>query len=227
MFLLVKSFFPLVDVNEKEKRVSILGGMIEITEDQVSIGHGSIKIDAGIQMSSDGSNDVNVSVNVPKGQTVKGTYDIQNAESFKVLTQGGHTSFQPNKDSTKISYDCFFRGQHSLDEFKSLMQRKDKSLIFEVSNQIRKSKCHFKVPGSLKLDISQRSGMVELENISQDVSAKLHNGMILFRPQNLSEYTVNASVKRGSVTLPHSNQKVKKRYTADLSVDNGSIASHP
>lgn len=227
MVMVIRSFTPLISVNEEEGRVVILGGMIDVNEKEgkVSLGKGLIKVDE--KGTSNMEFDIDFDIDEGEGKSLAG--DVETAAKKRVVIRGQNVKFEVTPSQSKLlTYNCKVGGLGSTDNVTTILDTSSKTEIsFELPNDILKaSKCKFRVPEKLEVKVDAGNGKVILEDLRQDVFVKLANGKVRFEKEPKTSYRFETKIQSGKVVgLNDSdfNNSDQKAYKIHLEATNGKI----
>lgn len=216
--ILISNFFPLVKVDENEKRVKILGGMIEINDSELAADIGK-DLDGNIQLKVGGFESgasQTLEAEVP-GPVTSVAFSASNGE----LEVEGHSA--PN-----VTYKCRVNGGLERKDVQSSGPSQDFALDF---TDFAHADCKIRVPAQTAIKVSISNGDVKLKNMRNPTTVKLDNGRIVFKKHPEAFYTLKTLVTNGVVLgladfeseqRPNA-KKEGELFSADLQVTNGGI----
>lgn len=197
---LLWSFTPLIKVDEEKGRVQILGGLIDVNEDNSSVNIG-------------GSFTIGKDKNNLSGEE---DFSEQDIEEVKVAFSNGKFSVQ-NTNENKFIFEC--EVDEDITQVKP--QKEAKSLTFNLS-EIADSDCDLELPSKIKLVMDGKNGKIRMKKLKNHISINMMNGRIGFSQDPNSLYSYQNSVMNGKMdTFPSSNSK--DAYQIKLSLMNGKI----
>ncbi len=228
LFLLIRSFFPLLEINEEQGRVVILGGMIDVDEKsgKVSLGKGLIKVeDADIQFQGQSFN-IKERINVVE---FSGEYDPKDLTNLKFTATNGKVKLKQTQNA-KISYKCELSAltneQLSIEDY---IYNDENAVHFNFDQGILSgADCRMYVPQEMMADVKLSNGKIELAEFSKKVTAEVTNGKIKFKRGKDLEYAFNTWVRLGKVEGLPADQianpnKKNPGIEVSLKVQNGKI----
>ncbi|MCM2280290.1 MAG: hypothetical protein NDI61_00430 [Bdellovibrionaceae bacterium] len=233
--LLVSKFFPLIQVDEKENRVRILGGLIDIQDDHIA-GRLAEEIKDDLQ------DDMQIHIggrteDKPHGitgkskRTFKGEFPGPlNAVTFSA--SNGELQMQTH-EGTQLEYNCQVSGggHQPPRDFATHLNQQAKLDFSSFSG----AKCQLSVPVQSAVRVEIANGDVKLTDMRNPVTAKLDNGRIVFGKHPGAIYKLNTKVINGVVSglsefeSAQATEQTKngapkgELYSAELEVTNGGI----
>ena len=212
--LLVRSFSPIVEVDEEAKKVTLLGGRIVVDTEKADVKIGGKSVPITHFSAQRGAS----------GVKVKGFAPAENLRKIRIRAKSGRFSFRPSKESAppRVSYACDLREGATEARFRDAVQPEGDTLVMDLDEETGTGNCAFLLPPKAGIDIEVESGIVELAFLRQDVRARVGNGVVLFAAEKPEHYSVKARVTRGLVTLTQ-GERAGAPYSADLEVTHGSI----
>ena len=192
--VLAWKFSPIVKVDEKEGRVQLFGGIIDVREDSIGDSFSGEKTEISGEEDLSDSSVNGIKINFLNG---------------KVLIK--------RDDENKFQFECEVQGYKS----KITPHKEDDSMVFDL-HSVRGSDCDIKIPSGLKLAVNGTNGKVQLIELKNDISVNLTNGKINFSPEQNSEYKYQVSVKNGTFHKFLSSDS-KEAFEVKLSLVNGKI----
>ena len=196
LVLFIRSFFPLLEVNEEEGRVVILGGMIDVDEKngKVSLGKGLIKVeDAEIQFDRKVTLMTDQSIRVME---FRGNHTAKGQESLSFRATNGKLKLV-RSEGENIEYKCELSAltgeQLNANDF---IYAKDKVVNFNFDQGILSgAECKIQVPEGLAAKVHLTNGALELSNLTENVDAEITNGKIKFKRDEKTSYAFNTWVR--------------------------------
>lgn len=172
--LTISKFFPLISIDEKEGRIKILGGMIDIHDS-----NGSLQISqffGGLGITT---------------QKLSGKVNLKDIgqNELKINLTNARFSIEQSPDES-VEYQCSIIGQGDI--------KTESQLVFDLSNSIE-TKCRLKIPKEIKLAISAQNGKLIFNKLINNIEVNLVNGKIGFSPHPGVDYRYNLSVKNGQI----------------------------
>ncbi|PIR22067.1 MAG: hypothetical protein COV44_09840 [Deltaproteobacteria bacterium CG11_big_fil_rev_8_21_14_0_20_45_16] len=209
---LLKSLLPILDVNDEEGRIRILGGLIDIDEKEhkVSLGKGLIRIR---------DEDVSFEFEAIKFQ---GSYDLKDIGAIRVKSINGKMQFD-QKASSELRYDCRLVNSKKEIDTSKLVEIEENVLTLDMTKDVGGMNCHFSLPPGLDLDVDLANGKLDFRELKQNLNARLTNGSINFERDPSKSYHVDADVAVGHRKLPKLNAEENFDYNVKLQVKNGKI----
>lgn len=199
---IVWRFTPIIDVNEKEERVSLLGGMINVNGTE-----GTIKL--GEEVVQMGKN----------SQRVAGNFTMKDPSRSEVWIPftNGKVQLETSGDN-KLRWDCSSYGgapQATEDQINKY------KLDFSGAKGM---KCRIEVPANAKVALKGSNGKVEIERPRYNVDLTLDNGAVEIEPNRDSEYSFVTKVVNGHVDEFKSSPG-KGAFQISVNLVNGKISN--
>lgn len=196
VLIMVWSFSPLIQVDERSGRVKILGGMIDVSSTD--------NLNTNFKFSHDGHQ---TSFN-------KGVKDLQNLEptELRFLLKDTKVNFK-NTNERAVKYSCSAEDELDI--------RMDTGVIFDLKDSSY-ANCDFEVPKNMNIVVEAKSGRVEFLELENSVQAKLKNGSLSFVPKSNVDYSYSVDVKTGHAR-DFVGSTSDKAYKIDLYVKTGTI----
>lgn len=207
-FVLIFSLTPLVEVNEEEGKVKILGGMIKINE--IDDFDGDFSFDLS---DLEGLEDQLEGLELKVGSKDSSEIDLGSAKTFSVELSNSNTKME-NTESKTLKYSCSSLKKAKID--KNL----DK-VTFDLKNSPF-SNCKFEIPKGVKVEARAQNGNLKFSGIENSLKVDLMNGLVKFIPNADSSYSYDLSVQNGSVADFVSSTD-KNAYKVQVSIMNGKI----
>lgn len=203
LIVLVRSFTPLISVDEEQERVILLGGVIDVDGKA-----GNVKI-GPIHVKEDKEN-----------QKFEGSIplDSKNTKEIKVKFKNGKFEVSPSLGN-EIRWDCKVAKGDS-DQFIN-----DKAGIFSFNfEDIDGVKCDLKIPKDIKFDLVGANGKLDLENPQAETTVTLTNGKVHIDPDKTKKYKYDLKVTNGVVAKFLSSED-KDAIQVRVHMANGKITS--
>lgn len=208
--MLVRSLFPLIDVNEEEGTVKFFGGRIDLNDENSQWSITTFDDEKGLQVF--GSN-----------KRMTGDLPAEGVKELQVTSKNGNIEFV-TQQSDQVSYDCkLYGGRIERDEF--FLGNQAGILTFEMIDRVQRAQCRFSLPPEIKITASMGNGQIRLQGPRQETEIQLGSGQIHFQRAEQTDYLFEAKVENGILSgidpnlAPSSNQL----YQAKLVVSNGEI----
>jgi hypothetical protein len=231
--MLIRSFMPILSVDENSGRVVLLGGLIDVNEKEgkVSLGKGMIHVNA-----SDLEDvDFDVQPGTEGTESLKGTIPLGKGAQIKVLSHNAKMEFKP-ATGTELVYDCKMASMKPMDAQKMVKVEGRNKVVFELGKSLMSgAKCEFQMPKETSLNVAVANGKIEMRDLAQDIQATLANGKIEFQKEPKSRYNLTTAVAQGKVE-DHSPEVApdaqnpgvetgvaQRPFKVDLTVGNGKI----
>ena len=216
IIMLIKSFSPVLSINEETGRVIVLGGLIDVNgkDSKFSIGKGFINVEG---------DDMDLEFNTFE-QKFAGTIELKKEASLDIRGQNGKLNFQPSPNSA-LTYRCKVGGVGGKVKEVDIIDQKSKDrIVFNMgSNILTGAKCSFLVPKALGLNVELGNGKINFENLQQNIFAKINNGKINFEKSPKTAYNFDAQVTTGSIKGLTETDRNSRGYKVDLKIINGKI----
>lgn len=173
--LILWKFSPIVEVNEDESHVRILGGLIDIHDDD----DGGLVSISGVGVSSSHSR-----------RAVEGSRKLE-GKALDVQFGNGKFTFSTSADGL-AHWKCAVKaGDEKID-----VVPKDGKSSFDLT-WASGAKCQFEVPAKTKLTIEGGNGRVAFEKPRFDVELSLLNGKVSIAPRAGEKYRYHTEVTNG------------------------------
>lgn len=196
-------FTPLFKIDEKNQRVTILGGLIDIDGKAGRF----ILIDEVHFTAANYSNDLTGSI-------------VTNRENLPVYLnfESGKFDFKTHVES-EVSFECKLSSPPTDDMIK---QERNKILInFE---DLEGSNCTIKLPEDSKLIASGNIGAVNFEAPKFDIELELDAGNIIITPDQTRTYFYDLSVDKGHKDEFDNSNKESAEHKIIINLNTGSIS---
>lgn len=197
--LIIWKFTPLISINEKDQRVQILGGLIDINEEQgnFKLG-GSINIDNGTS------------------QTFSGIRDLEDLNIQKIMLEldNAHLKVSNSKDR-QLSYNC------NSNSAPKIIEEID-TIVFDLK-KADSSNCKFTIPKGSAFKVIANNGNFTFNEVQNPIIMKAKNGKIQFIPKSESKYQYNLSIENGKID-DFKNSNDSAAYKIEMSLNNGVIS---
>lgn len=204
ILIVIWFFTPIINVDEKNGRVQIMGGLIDINakEGSIDIDDGQVKI---------GTKD---KARVSGNQNLE---DVQNAQVELNLTQG---SFEIETNSrNQVEWEC----QMGPEQQEALTQDYDGKVFklnFEKAVGVT---CDVSIPKVALVRITGTNGLVNISEPNFAMDVQLINGLVNFEPNNKLAYNYDTSIETGfQDQFTSSNEPTA--IPIKIKVTNGSIS---
>lgn len=226
--VVIRSFFPILEVDEKNGRVRILGGMVDVDEEsgRVSIGKGLLKIDAddaGVQVYSS-KNRLETSTNRVR---MDGHFKANDFKKLKIKANNAKLEVTSQAGASELHYQCKALQKKPGATLGELHKLNPKGVLeFDLTSGLLGSDCEFSLPGSIAIEATLDNGKIEFNELLQDVDASISNGKIEFNRAAGAKYTFDTRVSVGSIQgmdAGVSTPKAPGVHSAKLVVGNGKI----
>lgn len=202
LLILVWKFSPLIHVDEKEDRVALLGGMIDINGKKGSVKIGNVVTDMGSEL------------------VIEGSHDVKNPADFKVelpFTNGKIELL--NAAGNTLMWECKIRSAEAK-EPKITKEARRVALDF---SQVHGVKCEVQVPAKSTVKIEGGNGKLEVERPRFHLDAKLSNGKVELVPDDNLKYKFTTKVTNGKMD-DFTSSEDKGALRMDVTIANGVIS---
>jgi len=201
VIVLIWSFSPLIKVDEKEGRVQILGGLIDVQKKG-----GKVKIgDTRVEYDKD-------------SHEFKGSMPLKPSKTLSM-------NFSNAQVQVKTSVDEFFRWDCELDDesrHKPNITTLDKEIVFDLAN-VMGAQCEVEIPSNVHTRLRGANGRVMLDKPSFGVDVEITNGLVNFELEKSQEYIFEFDVTNGSKPENLNSQKTAKALLMRAKLINGNI----
>ncbi len=194
--VMIKSFLPIFEVNEKEGNIKILGSTIVLDMDDESF----------MNRMQSKSKDLVVKL--------KGEFEATNFTAINIKAL--NSDFQIGQSvNANISYNC--KASESIDDF-----LKTSNSLIEFNLKSVNSRCIFKIPKGMEISLNVTNGIVKLNTIENPFGVKVLNGLISWRVGIPQKFYATTSVNNGVIIGPRPDA-VNPEFEANLEIMNGNI----
>ncbi len=183
--VLIFKFSPLIEVNEKNGRVKIFGGTIDINDFEErdfaywngKKGKFKLKVDASSRSNS-----------------IEGAREIDPKAIDKIFIPFSNGKFEITYNSQKkFSWDC--RSSEGADSF-SMATEQNRVLTLNLK-KTKGIKCELSLPEGVAVSISGVNGDLEIENPHGPMDIQLANGRVVIAPDDKKAYNYDLKVLNG------------------------------
>jgi len=195
IFALLAKFSPLVKIDDSSGRVSLLGGMIDVSD-----------------------SDVRIDIEGEHSRTFEGS-----APAAKATLDRVHVPFKNGKfevrpaESRNFEWKCRVAGLDTL----AAPKIENREMIFKLDDAAQ-AKCDLRLPAGVGLRIDGVNGKVKLDRPRGPVEIKLVNGALAIEPDAKEKYRYDFNVKNGVVDRFDSSD-AKDAISIRASLMNGKI----
>lgn len=203
ILVLVFKFSPVFKIDEKNQRLIILGGLIDLNGSS-----GKMKIFDQYQFvaSNKYTNQFNGSVDVPK----------EEVDEVVINFSAGTINLKTSVDR-RLIWDCKLENEPTSD-FITMGE------IIDIDmEKTGGANCELTIPADLKLTLYGGDGQVSLFEPEFDSYIEIKNGNVLIKPSPELDYKFNLSVKNGFVGNQPKSSVSPDAYEIRARVENGKI----
>jgi hypothetical protein len=186
VLILIFSFSPLIEVDEKNQRVRVLGGLIDVDEQAgyVSIG--------GAQHIFDEESDFAIVGEID-------TIGVKSLKELEVDFTNGKMNFETTA-SNNLTWNCRASAstdspKNSADPASALTRTGDMAQL--NLNKYRGAKCDIGVPKGINLVVKGGNGKIDIEKPGFNLDLNLGNGKVDIEPDPLLKYAFDTQVTNG------------------------------
>lgn len=181
--ILVWNFTPIIKVDEKEGRVQILGGLIDVNSHTGTFKYGDEEYPLE---SLDGFG------SVKKVASLEGTHDVATDGIAKLdLTLILGTAYLEPSESNELYYKCNFKNDPLVD-----FEGETLKMDFSESGP---ATCNFKIPKNLNLKIATDQSTFKLDELLSNINISGKLSTVQFEPSQKGSYAFNIKNENGSV----------------------------
>ena len=203
ILVLVWKFTPVFEVDEKEQRVTILGGMIDINATS-----GKIKImDEYRFVDNKFTNHFDGAIDFPR----------QDYDELVINFKSGILNLSTSTEE-KLSWNCKLQVPPN-DEF---IDRSKSVMIIDLENY-EGIDCDLKIPADIKLTVDGKDAQISVNDAEFDTFIELNNGQVHFNYNPEVDYTYDLRVKSGMVDPDFVSSNSKNAYEVRIYLENGMI----
>ena len=193
--LLLKAAGPVIKVSDKEDRVTLLGGFIDIDGKKGTVKIGDSFIDSGNA----------------KTEKFQGSYPAKSGDKLTMKFGNGNVTLDTG---TEWKWDC--RG--ILDD-KGQPAAKASTLDLSAIDHLR---CLVTFPKGVSAELEGQNGKIYVDKPEFNLDADLENGRANVTPNEGTKYAFDFSVRNGKSQTPPSD--TKPDYKLRIQVGNGKIS---
>jgi hypothetical protein len=201
--IMVLKFTPLIEVNEKEERVRLLGGLIDVngTSGTLKMGESLLNFDEG-------------------GHEFSGERLLKKSGLIEIPFSNGKVELQTS-DSQQVSWKCKSFG---LGHEQTKITDDGPALVLDFSG-VKGVKCNIRVPAESRVSIRGSNGKVSVEEPKYHLDLKLDNGSVDIEPKSDTEYAYVTKVVNGHIDQFESSA-AKTAYKISVDLVNGKISKN-
>lgn len=199
--VMIWKFSPLISIDEKSERVTLLGGMIDINGKE-----GKVQVGSTFMHS--------------ESRTFEGHKDIdpKNIRQIEILFANGGAEVSTSP-TNRLTWKCKIDNNAQPDA--SFVSEKDATLSLRL-DQTHRSRCEVSVPAGVAIRVQGQNGRIVIERIQSNVDAKLNNGKLRIEPDLSRAYKYEIQTRRG-MTDAFTSSTDPKALLIRGSVENGQI----
>lgn len=197
--LLLHAVGPVVKISDKDERVTLLGGLIDIDGKAGTVKIGDSFIDGG----------------GPR-EKFQGSAAVKTGDKLFVKFANGSVTASTGTDS-QITWSCSGRQEKGLPP---AVAEKDNEKTLDLSS-LDHLRCSLTFPKGAAAHVEGRNGKISLEKPEFDLDAELDNGKA-FVEKGGAKYAFDFSVRNGKVSAPASDPNPD--YRLHIQVGNGKIS---
>lgn len=203
LLIMVWKFTPLFEINEKEQRVTILGGMIDInaTSGKIKIMDEYKFVDNKFTNKFDGAVD----------------FSRQDFDELVINFKSGVINLNTSAEE-KLSWNCKLQVAPN-DEF---IERSKNIMIIDLESY-EGVDCDIKVPADTKLTIDGKDAQITVNDPEYDTYIELKNGQVYFNYNPEVDYNYDLKTKNGKVSSEFVSSSSKGAYEVKIYLENGTI----
>jgi hypothetical protein len=195
---LIWHFSPLISVDEKSDQVKLLGGMVDVNGDQVKIKVGGMTFDGDDE--GQGGKFMGAQ-SVPQGSKVNLNF---NSGKFRIT----------GSNDRMLKWDC---------KAAPIINTPERGVQGSYDFNFTHAKCDVVVPAGVSVTASGTNGKIDVEKLKSNLSVRLANGSIGFRPDSSVKYKYSFDVLNGARDNFESSDD-PGAYKIEISMTNGKIA---
>lgn len=203
MLTLVWKFTPVFEVDEKNQRVVILGGLIDINATS-----GKMKImDEYKFVDNKFTNHFDGSIDFPREE-----YD-----ELVINFKSGILNLSTSPDA-KLTWNCKLEVEPNED----FMDRNKGVVVINLENY-EGVDCEIGVPSEVKLTVDGKDAQISVSDAEFDTYIEIENGSVFFNYNPEVDYSYDLKVENGTVAPDFTSSNEKDAYETKIYIDNGSI----
>lgn len=174
LLILIWNFSPLIYVDEKNERVQLLGGMIDVDGNE-----GRVKVGSSYVQS--------------KGKKFKGALPVKMIETKEIKIQ-----FDNGKMDIGMSADEQLRWECKLTHIdEKTFINKDKEVLLINLKDIDDVNCDLELPKGIKAVINGANGKLDLSKPLSEIEIEMANGKVDIEPEASAKYKYDLKIKNG------------------------------
>lgn len=177
VYILFKQFTPLLEINESQEHVQVLGGLIDINAQ-----NGKVKIANQYRF-----------VENKFTHEFTGDYEVRDELDELVLSFKTMKLELKNGVSDNLKWDCKLKYPP---QEQNVFPQNDAFLMNFKDNE---GSCEIIIPSHLKLSIDGLEGQIESDELLNDLSIELKGGLVIYTPHPEGLFKYNLSVDDGRV----------------------------
>ncbi len=199
--VMVWKFSPLITIDEKSERVTLLGGMIDINGKE-----GKVKVGSSFVHS--------------ESRTFEGHKDIdpKKIRQAEILFANGGVELT-TAPTNRLTWKCKLDSGAEPDG--SFVSEKDATLSLRLDQALR-ARCEVAVPSGIDVRIQGLNGRIVIERVQSNVDANIKNGQIRIAPDTARAYRYETHLVNGKMD-PFTSSTDPKALLIRADVGNGRI----
>lgn len=200
--LVVWKFTPIFEVDEKEGRVVVLGGLLDINRNS-----GKVKIMDQYHFTENNySNQFDGTIDFPKEETDELVFNFKS----------GLFNFTTSEDE-KLSWNCKLDSPPT----ENFLNQSDETVEIDLE-EYEGANCDIKVPSGIKLTIDGKDANISFTDTEYDLYLEMENGQVTFTSNPEVDYNYDINVKNGVSDTFTSSEK-PDAYEIKIYLDNGLV----
>lgn len=203
ILILVWKFTPIFEVDDKNQRIVVLGGLIDINGTS-----GKIKVGDQFQfVDSKFANNFEGSIDFPREE-----YD-----ELVINFKSGQLNLN-TASSAKLEWNCKLEVPPNND----FMDRNKGVVVINLENY-EGIDCDLQIPPEVKLTLDGKDAQITFNDPEYDTYLELNNGTVYFNYNPEVDYNYDLKVKNGTVSSAFTSSKSKDAYEVKIYLENGVI----
>ncbi len=211
-FATIWYFSPLVHVDEKAGRVTLLGGMIDVNEHSGEVKIGSMNMKGKINIGDEPADDFTISVGDDIASRTEGEEDLAGKNVKLIKVPFNNAKLELNAVAgTSFKWECKNYGSNP-----PPLTVESGVLTLDLL-KVRAAKCELSIPQQTKIEVKGINGSLNLDEIASDMDISVTNGKVNIRPDDSKVYDFEVKVKNGSYdNFPRSTEKTALKVKVDI-----------
>lgn len=196
ILILLFKFTPLIKVDEEKGRVILLGGLIDVNENNSTL---KVQFDDGIS------------------KVFEGERDVKRVDAIRIPFSNGKFELRSAIDR-KLHWRCKVMGESP----EPTVVEKERVLSLQLEQALG-AKCEIDLPKGVPASVVGANGKLSIVRPGADLDVKLSNGKVSVQPDPAIRYKFDTSVMNGRTEAFESSDD-KNAVAVKIAVMNGTIS---